>query len=153
MGELAKARAASEKARVASPSGRSGECLRGSMARGRGARAGSLKTPSREKDEYMGASIAMAKGASDAGLQHAVAVIGDSTFLHTGINGLLGAAAENTPLTVIICTYKREQAVGETLALLFGPKVQTAGFVDLHVILVDQGTRITVMVDRDLEIW
>ena len=43
------------------------------------------------------------------------------------------------PLTVIICTYKREQAVGETLALLFGPKVQTAGSVDLRVILVDQG--------------
>lgn len=43
------------------------------------------------------------------------------------------------PLTVIICTYHREKAVGDTLALLFGPKVQSAGSVDLRVILVDQG--------------
>lgn len=43
------------------------------------------------------------------------------------------------PLTVIICTYHREKAVGETLALLFGPKVQTTRSVGLRVILVDQG--------------
>lgn len=33
----------------------------------------------------MGASITMAKGASDAGLVPAVAVIGDSTFTHSGM--------------------------------------------------------------------
>ena len=43
------------------------------------------------------------------------------------------------PLTVIICTYHREKAVGEMLALLFGPKLQSTGSVDLRVILVDQG--------------
>jgi len=43
------------------------------------------------------------------------------------------------PLTVIICTYHREKAVGDTLALLFGPKVQSTRSVDLRVILVDQG--------------
>ena len=36
----------------------------------------------------MGASITMAKGASDAGLHPAVAVIGDSTFTHSGMTGL-----------------------------------------------------------------
>ena len=50
----------------------------------------------------MGASITMAKGASDAGLFPAVAVIGDSTFTHSGMTGLLDAANENTPITVII---------------------------------------------------
>ncbi len=50
----------------------------------------------------MGASITMAKGASDAGLRPAVAVIGDSTFTHSGMTGLLDAVVEQTPLTIII---------------------------------------------------
>jgi indolepyruvate ferredoxin oxidoreductase, alpha subunit len=50
----------------------------------------------------MGASVTMAKGASDAGLHPAVAVIGDSTFTHSGITGLLDAVVENTPMTLII---------------------------------------------------
>lgn len=50
----------------------------------------------------MGASITMAKGASDAGIHPAIAVIGDSTFTHSGMTGLLDAVIENTPITVII---------------------------------------------------
>jgi indolepyruvate ferredoxin oxidoreductase alpha subunit len=50
----------------------------------------------------MGASITMAKGAADAGLKPAVAVIGDSTFTHSGMTGLLDAIYENSPITVII---------------------------------------------------
>ncbi len=50
----------------------------------------------------MGASITMAKGASDAGLRPAVAVIGDSTFTHSGITGLLDCVNDNTPVTVFI---------------------------------------------------
>jgi indolepyruvate ferredoxin oxidoreductase alpha subunit len=50
----------------------------------------------------MGASITMAKGAADAGLFPSVAVIGDSTFTHSGITGLLDAVNENSPITVII---------------------------------------------------
>ncbi|OQY04311.1 MAG: indolepyruvate ferredoxin oxidoreductase [Bacteroidetes bacterium 4572_117] len=50
----------------------------------------------------MGASITMAKGAADAGLIPAVAVIGDSTFTHSGMTGLLDAVAENSPITVLI---------------------------------------------------
>jgi len=50
----------------------------------------------------MGASITMAKGASDAGVHPAIAVIGDSTFTHSGMTGLLDAIIENTPITVII---------------------------------------------------
>ena len=50
----------------------------------------------------MGASIGMAKGASDAGLRPAVAIIGDSTFLHSGLTPLLDAIAADTDMTVII---------------------------------------------------
>ena len=50
----------------------------------------------------MGASITMAKGASDAGIQPAIAIIGDSTFTHSGMTGLLDAVIENTPITIII---------------------------------------------------
>jgi len=50
----------------------------------------------------MGASITMAKGASDAGLRPTVAVIGDSTFTHSGMTGLLDAINEKTAMTVII---------------------------------------------------
>lgn len=50
----------------------------------------------------MGASITMAKGAADAGLEYAVAVIGDSTFTHSGMTSLLDAVYENSPITVII---------------------------------------------------
>lgn len=50
----------------------------------------------------MGASITMAKGAADAGQHPAVAIIGDSTFTHSGMTGLLDAVNENSPVTVII---------------------------------------------------
>lgn len=50
----------------------------------------------------MGASITMAKGAADAGLCPAIAVIGDSTFTHSGITGLLDAINEGSNITVII---------------------------------------------------
>jgi indolepyruvate ferredoxin oxidoreductase alpha subunit len=54
----------------------------------------------------MGASIGMATGVtkvvSDEEKQKVVAVIGDSTFLHTGINGLMDMVYNNSPATVII---------------------------------------------------
>jgi len=50
----------------------------------------------------MGASITMARGASDAGLRPAVALIGDSTFTHSGMTGLLDCVNDGTDLTVVI---------------------------------------------------
>jgi len=50
----------------------------------------------------MGASITMAKGAADAGIHPSIAIIGDSTFTHSGMTGLLDAVIENSPITVII---------------------------------------------------
>jgi indolepyruvate ferredoxin oxidoreductase alpha subunit len=50
----------------------------------------------------MGASIGMAKGAADAGFRPAVAVIGDSTFLHSGVTPLMDAVADDSDMTVLI---------------------------------------------------
>lgn len=50
----------------------------------------------------MGASITMAKGAADAGQFPSVAVIGDSTFTHSGMTGLLDAVNEKTNIVVVI---------------------------------------------------
>ena len=50
----------------------------------------------------MGASITMAKGAADGGLYPAVAVIGDSTFTHSGMTGLLDCVNENANVTIVI---------------------------------------------------
>lgn len=50
----------------------------------------------------MGASITMAKGAADAGFYPAIAVIGDSTFTHSGMTGLLDAVNSKSPITVVI---------------------------------------------------
>ena len=50
----------------------------------------------------MGASVGMAKGAADAGLRPVLAVIGDSTFLHSGVTPLMDAVAASTPMTLLI---------------------------------------------------
>ncbi len=50
----------------------------------------------------MGASVTMAKGAADAGMHPSACVIGDSTFTHSGMTGLLDAVHDRTPVTVII---------------------------------------------------
>jgi indolepyruvate ferredoxin oxidoreductase alpha subunit len=50
----------------------------------------------------MGASISMARGAAEAGIKAAVAVIGDSTFLHSGMTAIVDAVSSNAPMTAII---------------------------------------------------
>lgn len=50
----------------------------------------------------MGASITMAKGAADAGQYPSIAVIGDSTFTHSGMTGLLDCANCNADVLVLI---------------------------------------------------
>ncbi len=50
----------------------------------------------------MGASVGMAKGASEAGMRPVVAIIGDSTFLHSGVTPLIDAAAADTDMTLLI---------------------------------------------------
>ncbi len=50
----------------------------------------------------MGASIGMAKGAAEAGVHPVVAVIGDSTFLHSGVTPLMDAATADANMTLVI---------------------------------------------------
>lgn len=50
----------------------------------------------------MGASIAMASGAAKAGAHPVLCTIGDSTFTHSGMTPLIGAAYQDTNITVVI---------------------------------------------------
>jgi indolepyruvate ferredoxin oxidoreductase alpha subunit len=50
----------------------------------------------------MGGSVSMAKGAAEAGAHPVVGVVGDSTFLHSGISPLVDAVAGNVNMTLFI---------------------------------------------------
>jgi indolepyruvate ferredoxin oxidoreductase, alpha subunit len=50
----------------------------------------------------MGASLSMAGGAADAGIRYPIGVIGDSTFLHSGIGPLIDAVSGDKAMTAII---------------------------------------------------
>jgi indolepyruvate ferredoxin oxidoreductase alpha subunit len=50
----------------------------------------------------MGASISMAHGASQAGMFPVLCTIGDSTFTHSGMTGLIGAVKADADVTVFI---------------------------------------------------
>ena len=68
----------------------------------------------------MGASITMAKGAADAGLVPAIAVIGDSTFCHSGMTGLLDAVIAKSPITVVILDNSTTGMTGGQNSAAFG---------------------------------
>ncbi|MBN2862202.1 MAG: indolepyruvate ferredoxin oxidoreductase [Bacteroidales bacterium] len=68
----------------------------------------------------MGASVTMAIGAADAGLAPSVAVIGDSTFTHSGMTGLLDAVNKASPVTIIISD-------NSTTGMTGGQKSQATG--------------------------
>jgi indolepyruvate ferredoxin oxidoreductase alpha subunit len=50
----------------------------------------------------MGASVSMARGAAEAGAHPVVGVIGDGTFMHTGIQGLIDMLSAGNPVTLLI---------------------------------------------------
>jgi indolepyruvate ferredoxin oxidoreductase alpha subunit len=72
----------------------------------------------------MGASIGMARGAADAGLQPALAVIGDSTFLHSGLTPLMDAVAHRSPITVLILDNETVGMTGQQPTLLPGSRLE-----------------------------
>ncbi len=80
----------------------------------------------------MGASITMAKGAADAGLVPAVAVIGDSTFTHSGMTGLLDAVVENSPITVIISDNSTTGMTGGQQSSATGRIVEICRGIGVH---------------------
>jgi indolepyruvate ferredoxin oxidoreductase alpha subunit len=68
----------------------------------------------------MGASITMAKGAADAGIHPAVAVIGDSTFTHSGITGLIDCVKEKSQIMVMILDNETTAMTGGQDSSAFG---------------------------------
>lgn len=68
----------------------------------------------------MGASVTMAKGAADAGMKPSVAVIGDSTFSHSGITGLLDAVNDKNNITVVILDNATTAMTGGQTSSAFG---------------------------------
>jgi indolepyruvate ferredoxin oxidoreductase alpha subunit len=80
----------------------------------------------------MGASVTMAIGAADAGLFPSIAVIGDSTFTHSGMTGLLDAVNKNSSVTIIISDNsttgmtggQKSQATGRLEQICLGVGVQ-----------------------------
>jgi indolepyruvate ferredoxin oxidoreductase alpha subunit len=72
----------------------------------------------------MGASVGMAKGAADAGRMPAVAVIGDSTFLHSGIPALVDAAAHDTDMTVLVLDNGTVAMTGQQPTVLPGSRIE-----------------------------
>lgn len=88
----------------------------------------------------MGASISMAKGSADCGIAPSIAVIGDSTFCHSGMTPLIGAIRENANIKVIILDNatvamtggQTTMATGETLdRVVLGFGIDKAHFHEL----------------------
>jgi indolepyruvate ferredoxin oxidoreductase alpha subunit len=75
----------------------------------------------------MGASVTMAVGAADAGLFPSVSVIGDSTFTHSGMTGLLDAVVKGSSVTIIISDNSTTGMTGGQDSHATGRLVQICG--------------------------
>jgi indolepyruvate ferredoxin oxidoreductase alpha subunit len=71
----------------------------------------------------MGASVSMAKGGAQVGIHPSIAVIGDSTFGHSGLTPLLEAAAQNANMTVIILDNGTVAMTGGQPSFATGPRL------------------------------
>lgn len=71
----------------------------------------------------MGASIAMAHGAAQAGLKPVICTIGDSTFAHSGMTPLIGAARSNADMTVFILDNSTVAMTGAQSSLASGERL------------------------------
>lgn len=69
----------------------------------------------------MGASIGMALGAAHAGAYPVCSLIGDSTFGHGGLGGLLSAAQEDTDVTIVIADNEYVAMTGGQTSACCGP--------------------------------
>jgi indolepyruvate ferredoxin oxidoreductase alpha subunit len=74
----------------------------------------------------MGASIPMARGAAESGMHPAIATIGDSTFMHSGLTGLADAAAADVPMTVIIMDNETTAMTGGQDTVVTSARIRAA---------------------------
>jgi indolepyruvate ferredoxin oxidoreductase alpha subunit len=88
----------------------------------------------------MGASVGMAKGGAEAGINPSVAVIGDSTFAHSGITPLLDAATTNTNMTVFILDNSTVAMTGGQPTFATGEKlkmlIEGLGVEKKHILVI-----------------
>ncbi len=86
----------------------------------------------------MGASISMALGAAKAGAHPILCSIGDSTFTHSGMTPLLGAAQENANMTVVILDNAIVAMTGGQEGFASGEKlirlIQGLGVDERHIV-------------------
>lgn len=85
----------------------------------------------------MGASVSMAKGSAEAGFSPVVAVIGDSTFLHSGITPLIDAVTSEVSMTLLILDNSTVAMTGGQTTMLPTEKiievVRGTGVEDAHI--------------------
>jgi indolepyruvate ferredoxin oxidoreductase alpha subunit len=102
----------------------------------------------------MGASISGLHGFNRAGGKNSVAVIGDSTFMHTGLNGLIDIAYNGSDSTVIILDNSITGMTGhqDNPTTGFNIKGDPAGKIDLEALCKSIGiSRVRVIDPYDLE--
>ena len=102
----------------------------------------------------MGASISGLHGFNSAGGKNSVAVIGDSTFAHTGINGLIDIAYNGSNSTVIILDNSITGMTGhqQNPTTGFNIKDEPAGKIDIEALCRSIGIkRVRVVDPYDLE--
>ena len=80
----------------------------------------------------MGASITMAKGLADAGVLPAIAVIGDSTFTHSGITGLLDCVTYHSNVVILILDNEITGMTGGQRSLALGKLEQILMGIGVH---------------------
>ncbi len=107
----------------------------------------------------MGASIGLAKGAAEAGFFPVIAVIGDSTFLHSGMTGLLDAVSANTNMTLMILDNEAVAMTGGQKTLIPSSRLKDVvlglGVLPEHVKVVGAHRRLiaenTEVIKREIE--
>lgn len=71
----------------------------------------------------MGSSIAMAHGASRAGVHPSICTIGDSTFAHSGMTPMIGAATHDADITVFVLDNSTVAMTGGQESYTYGERL------------------------------
>ncbi|MBN2874478.1 MAG: indolepyruvate ferredoxin oxidoreductase [Spirochaetales bacterium] len=74
----------------------------------------------------MGASITMGRGAAESGMHPVVAVLGDSTFMHSGLTGLTDVVSAKLSITVIILDNYTTGMTGGQDTIVASPGIRAA---------------------------
>jgi indolepyruvate ferredoxin oxidoreductase alpha subunit len=89
----------------------------------------------------MGASISMAHGAARAGVRPVLCTIGDSTFSHSGMTGLISAASSDADMTVFVFDNATTAMTGAQESLTTGQRLidvlRGLGVNDDHLHVID----------------